>query len=213
MIFVSHNFFSLSADKLAVVLKEDSWSINKLNLILGYTLHTYHCMPEQSKYRLCRVYSELSAFLVSVMYLHSHSQATSFELKTLSGHRYSGDRWFLVVHHDLNFLYVQSVFLAMLPRHSPPISFSNSSTVVSNRKWSSMFSFLTSISGLLISQEFIWLLVHSCWVVFMASQPSIYFHFKDLLHCASTLPASKQGLASSKQLSSTIATHIPTRYS
>ena len=132
------------------------------------------------------------------MYLHSRSQATSFELKTTSWHHCSGNRWFLVVHHDLKFLYTQSVFLAVLPRHSPPICFSNSSTVVSNGKRSSMFSFPTSISCLLISQEFVWLLVYSCWVVFMASQLSIHFCFKDLLHCASTLPASKQRLASSK---------------
>ena len=41
------------------------------------------------------------------------------------------------------------------------------------------------------------------------SQLSICFRFKDLLHCVSTLPASKQGLASSKKLAQLLHRHQP----
>ena len=57
-------------------------------------------------------------FFFSVMYLHSHSQATTSELKTSSGHCTSGNCWFLVVRHDSKCLYPQSVFLAVLAGES-----------------------------------------------------------------------------------------------
>lgn len=94
-------------------------------------------------------------------------------------HHASGNHWFLTVRHD-------SKLLSVLTGHSPSISFSNSSMVVSNGKWSSNFSFSTSISGLYKLSEVIWVLLYSCWVIFMASQSSILFRFKDLLHRVST---------------------------